>query len=194
MNKDRTLDECRSEGVEIWYRAQGEEVGDRPFVSEGSPQLHLNFCRSAASHIVALRDIAKKESSLAYMICEDDILFHVDYSEMIVDYCRHVPDDCDILWVGYSDPLFTQPQEVNDYVLKGDFWCVHCYMITPAGARKALNLLPVDGQIDWWLAKLTMQGLLTGYAFNYWNTALAKSEICAYSPRGLAYQELLPRA
>ncbi|MFC1664720.1 hypothetical protein ACFL17_03725 [Pseudomonadota bacterium] len=192
LNKDRTLEECQQEGATMWYRAPGEDLGDRPFVSAGSPQVHLGHCRGAANHLTALRIIAEQEASFAYMVCEDDVLFHENYSKLVVDYSRHVPDDYDIVWIGYSDPCHTEPSRINEYVIKGGFWCMHCYVITPAGARKVLASLPFNSQIDWWLSKLAVQNTITGYAFDYWHDELAESGRCAYRPRGLAYQELLP--
>ena len=193
INKDRSLDECRAMGICMPYRAPGVDWDNQPFVSAGSPKDHLKLSRCGACHVEIWTHIASCDPNEAFLVCEDDVLFHERFIPLLDEYRVHVPEDFDMVWIGYSDSCGAEPERINDYILKGGFWCIHCYVMRPQGAKKLLSHLPMTGQIDWVTGVLASERKINGYAFDYWHDELANAGRCAYRPRGLAYQEVMDR-
>lgn len=105
--------------------------------------------------------ISQKDSDKWSLILEDDVKFHPDFVELFEKYWNSVPDDADIVLVGFHYPWCCGPYEesvlsnistnVNDYVVKlhttvnGNY----AYAINRKSSLKLLNhYIPVSIAID----------------------------------------------
>lgn len=197
---DRTVSRLNQLKIEDSIILSGEPTPDdltryKMFFEEGVPDRFvsgLTHQRGAAfKHLRALEAIVNKGLSLA-LVCEDDVLFHEDFTAAVSKLVPRIPRDADIVYLGYSNPIrqfeasLTEPVEG---IWKGAFWCLHCSLITQQGALRILNALPMLDQIDYFYGRLAAEGSINAYAPKYLHEDLERSGRCAYTARGFSYQE-----
>ena len=107
------------------------------------------------------------------LILEDDILIHKNAQQMVRDVMKKVPDNWDVLYLGYlklSEDLKNwshcmEPEAyINDSIVRSNgFWCCHSYAINNNLMREILqiyneNSTPIE--IDRFLVKLQTDNFL----------------------------------
>lgn len=91
-------------------------------------------------------------------ICEDDVFFSDDYKKQIKLFLDNVPDDWDMLNMGYLSNIYTFPN-INEYVLKqtNNYWGCHCVAYKNTIYNDIINLYKKhygNIPIDWMSGKL----------------------------------------
>lgn len=132
----------------------------------------------AASHVAQWRR-AKNDVDRPVVIMEDDVVLAPGFAENTRKAFEYVPDDYDILLLGYFFPggeipnlkRESPPRVLRHFIRPAYFWGLHAYSLSPKGAAKLLRHLPVDGPADVFVARLVNDRTLTAYAVK---TKLAK--------------------
>jgi hypothetical protein len=80
------------------------------------------------------------------LIFEDDVLPRPDLDSLGPRYWAETPRDVDFVFLGNrmtvdGSEMFFAPDEADQCVVRGLSWTTHAYIITLAGARRALGLL-----------------------------------------------------
>ena len=125
----------------------------------------------AATHVALWRRAALDDTPVA--ILEDDVVFAPHFASRFHDALNDVPDDFDLLLLGYWSPksefdLHQAPVSLLHRFLCLDyFWGLHAYILSPRGAKKLLTNLPVDAPADVFVAKLVNDGSLVTYALKH---------------------------
>jgi hypothetical protein len=180
VTEDPLPNEIASAGIDLFYERPGY------FVSSLVQQQKVGF-----KHLSALLSAAQLGRGRT-LICEDDVLFHEGFDELLSRYWQLVPSDADIVFIGFANPIRefeSSLQEVGEHLWKGAFWCCHCVIVTAEGAGKILDSLPMHDQIDFFYGRLAHEGVINSYAFRYMWEDGEQSARCAYTPRGFVYQE-----
>jgi hypothetical protein len=101
------------------------------------------------------------------LIFEDDVLPRPDLGSLGPNYWAETPRDVDFVFLGNrmtvdGSEMFFAPDDADRLVVRGLSWTTHAYIITLAGAHRALELLAspevrergidgVDSQIRHWM-------------------------------------------
>lgn len=143
--------------------------GRRHRETDSLPALSLAERAYAAAH-VAQWQLAKKDAT-PVVVLEDDATLADGFAQRVAEALRLVPRDFDVLLLGYFFPggehknVDRLPTTIVRHFLKpAYFWGLHGYMLSPKGARRLLEHLPVDGPVDIFVAKLVHDATLTAYA------------------------------
>lgn len=116
----------------------------------------------AMSHYQLWKKIAK--SSQPHVILEDDAIEHTKYiQEILEDIYANIPKDFDMYLLGYVD-LEPKNTKYRNAIVK-QFVLLHSYIVTPKGAQKLLDKLPINMPVDSWISSLTSD--LKIYRHNY---------------------------
>lgn len=104
------------------------------------------------SHYNLWSKIAKEKEP--HIILEDDAIgVNANTSEVLNEILATLPKDYDIYLLGFIDlePINTTKlhEKVKDFVL------LHSYIITPKGAKKILEQLPINMPVDSWLSSIS---------------------------------------
>ena len=107
------------------------------------------------SHLFIWKDaINKKYKNI--LVLEDDITFTDDFNEYFLNVIKEVPEDYDILYLGYKDKICNPPKDCSfNYVYKPYFpLCTHAMIISNKGLKKLVNIInKIDDHIDWLIAR-----------------------------------------
>lgn len=140
------------------------------------PELSPTERACAASHVQQW--CRAKRDDAPVIIFEDDVTLTPGFARKARKALEIVPDDFDILLLGYFFPggeierLKREPVAVlRHFIMPTYFWGLHAYVLSCKGAAKLLRHLPVDGPADVFVAGLVNDGTLTAYAAK---TKLAK--------------------
>jgi GR25 family glycosyltransferase involved in LPS biosynthesis len=103
------------------------------------------------SHLFVWQD-AVKNNYKNILVLEDDVYFTDDFNEYLQNVMEELPDDYDILYLGYKD-LFRCKAPKNcslNYIYKPFFpLLTHAMIISNKGLNKLLNLITkIDNHID----------------------------------------------
>ena len=106
------------------------------------------------SHVSVWRYLVKEKNIDKIMVLEDDaVLISNDIYDRINDIWRNVPNDWDIILIGFWLHKGNNAKKINQYIYKvKDFVLLHSYIINKKGAEKLLSLLPVNMPLDSWIA------------------------------------------
>ena len=107
------------------------------------------------SHLLIWQD-AVKNNYKNILVLEDDVYFTDDFNEYLKNVMEEVPDDYDILYLGYFDSMYNPPPICGfNYIYKPIFpLALHAYIISNKGLKKLLNLITkIDNHIDQIIAK-----------------------------------------
>jgi len=116
------------------------------------------------SHYRLWKEIAKMKEPV--VILEDDAIRTDELTQLRLDMIfKELPEDYDIYLLGFID---IDPQDDEDYLhcRVKEFVLMHSYIITPEGAQKLLNLLPVDMPLDTWVSSVS--GKIKIYRHNFY--------------------------
>jgi GR25 family glycosyltransferase involved in LPS biosynthesis len=88
------------------------------------------------------------------LILEDDALnFSPDFQEKCIETMQYVPKDWDVVLFGFWLHRGEKGYPVNSKISRVmDFCLLHCYAISQRGARKLINLTPIDMPLDTWMS------------------------------------------
>jgi len=117
------------------------------------------------SHYNLWTKIAKEKDP--HIILEDDAAGVNSNTQMVLDeIIETLPKDYDIYLLGFIDlePINTSSlhAKVKEFVL------LHAYIITPKGAQKLLEQLPINMPVDTWLSNISDK--INIYRHNFGNT------------------------
>jgi len=117
------------------------------------------------SHYKLWKRIAVSETPV--VILEDDAIRTNKYSQERLDYVlKNLPKDYDIYLIGYYDIKPEKDGETNTRVK--EFVLMHSYIVSPKGAQKLLDNLPVNQPLDTWISGLSNK--LKIYRHNFYMT------------------------
>jgi len=123
----------------------------------------------ALSHLKAWEK-AKEDNVNIAMILEDDAsYFHEDFFKYLNNILEEVPEDWDVIMLGFLIKNYMLPTEQkigNLYKIK-EFVLTHCYLINKKTINKLLDNLPINAPVDTWIALLGTQNKLNIYRHNY---------------------------
>lgn len=116
------------------------------------------------SHYNLWTKIAK--SNKPHLILEDDAIGINENTSNILDIIlKNLPHDYDMYLLGYID---LKPDNIIGYNSKvKEFVLLHSYLITPTGAKKLLNNLPINMPVDSWISSISDK--INIYRHNYGN-------------------------
>jgi len=106
------------------------------------------------SHLFIWKD-AINNNYKNILILEDDITFTDDFNEYFLNVIKEVPEDYDILYLGYKDNICNPPKDCSfNYVYKPIFPLqTHAMIISNKGLKKLVNLIEkIYNHIDWLIA------------------------------------------
>jgi len=125
----------------------------------------------AASHIELWGKAARDHKPV--LILEDDIVLAPQFNQRYAAALAALPDDVDILLLGYWAPGTEHCLEnrslstLRRFLFLDYFWGLHAYVLTPRGARILLDNLPVDAPADVYVAKLVNKHQLVAAAVKH---------------------------
>ena len=109
----------------------------------------------AISHMKIYED-ALKNNYKNILVLEDDVHFTDTFNEYIINALEEIPNDYDILYLGYKDLYSCEaPKDSSfNYIYKPYFpLLTHAMIISNKGLKKLLNLITkIDNHIDWSIA------------------------------------------
>lgn len=124
----------------------------------------LGFVRnlSSPSFIVGPDTTNKQRYTL---VLEDDAIFRGIADSFRAMYIRHIvdslPSDCDLCYIGYAANWSSQDKvtfsDRSMFITPSYVWQLHGYLLSPGGAKKLLNHLPVDSPVDNFVARLSFE-------------------------------------
>jgi GR25 family glycosyltransferase involved in LPS biosynthesis len=106
------------------------------------------------SHLFIWEDAIKKNYK-NILVLEDDVYFTDDFKEYFINVIKEVPDDYDILYLGYKDSVCEAPKDSSfNYIYKPYFpLLTHAMIISNKGLKKLKSLIvKIDDHIDWLIA------------------------------------------
>lgn len=152
---------------------QGKLNVATPFCANHCPHAALG---ATIAHVRAWQEAVKYEENV--MICEDDVVFAPNFKEEVTIAMQY--PDWDVLYPGClmcQDVPFipdlalrlagtrNTPQYINEQLWKPPYlFGAHCYILSPRGVRKLLNVGKIPMQIDVWLNSLS-HSYLQSFAF-----------------------------
>jgi glycosyl transferase family 25 len=109
------------------------------------------------SHLFVWQD-AVKNNYKNIVVLEDDVHFTYDFNEYLHNIMEEVPNDYDILYLGYGEKNYNiniQEDSSFNYIYKPTFpLLTHAMIISNKGLNKLLNLITkIDDHIDWKIAR-----------------------------------------
>jgi len=145
----------------------GKDINYQEYISEN---VEINMTAGMVgcflSHLYIYDMITKSMKEYA-LIFEDDAYILRDLNmSMISSIFGSIPDDWDIILLGYdiSNPVHKY-EKLDGYFKMYNFWGTHAYFIKKSAAAKLLDLtkIPFTNQIDYVMGHLCSKGLLNVY-------------------------------
>lgn len=118
----------------------------------------------AMSHYNIWTKIAKEKEP--YLILEDDAIgININTPDILNEIFSSLPKNYDIYLLGFID---LEPTNITDFHTKvKQFVLFHSYIITPKGAQKILENLPINMPVDSWISSISDK--INIYRHNYGN-------------------------
>jgi GR25 family glycosyltransferase involved in LPS biosynthesis len=107
------------------------------------------------SHLFVWKDAINKNYK-NILVLEDDVFFTDDFNEYFLNVIKEVPEDYDILYLGYKDKICNPPKNCSfNYVYKPYFPLnLHAYIVSNKGLKKLVSLIDkIHYHIDWLIAQ-----------------------------------------
>jgi len=119
----------------------------------------------AASHIRLWKKAAKLNKPV--ILVEDDAVPVEGFAMKFAQGMKEVPENADILYLGYSKPDKTEFKKlVGTQLAQAEYlWTTVGYIIFPSGARKLLQRLPIDSPVDNYMSWAAHLNITNVYAF-----------------------------
>jgi GR25 family glycosyltransferase involved in LPS biosynthesis len=89
------------------------------------------------------------------LVLEDDVYFTDDFNEYLKNVMEELPEDYDILYLGYKDTVCKAPKDSSfNYIYKPYFpLLTHAMIISNTGLKKLVKIITkIDDHIDWLIA------------------------------------------
>jgi GR25 family glycosyltransferase involved in LPS biosynthesis len=161
MDKDtdrleKVTKECDKVGIKF-ERFPGVKVSDvsQNILDEYVPKETQKYGTDAMlgccfSHLFVWQDAIKKNYK-NILVLEDDVYFTNDFNEYLKNVIEEVPDDYDILYLGYCELLCRKSKDCGfNYIYKPIYPLnQHAYIVSNKGLKKLVNLITkLEEQID----------------------------------------------
>merc|ERR1719272_2327525 len=120
----------------------------------------------ALSHIRAWQLCLEQagDTNQPLLVLEDDAAPTPEFTSVLRRALAALPADAGLLYLGYSQAADWR-REVSENLVESEYvWTTVGYLVWPAGARRFLSRLPVDGPVDNWMAGLGAAGDIKAYA------------------------------
>ena len=112
----------------------------------------------ALSHRNLWKHIVSRNLQSCLILEDDAINFSPDFQEKCIETMKSVPGDWDIVLLGFWLHRGEKGYPINNKISRvRDFCLLHCYALSLRGARKLLNLTPIDMPLDSWMSKKSNQ-------------------------------------
>jgi glycosyl transferase family 25 len=109
-----------------------------------------SMIESGLNHLFVWQNAIQKQYK-NILVLEDDIYFTDDFNEYFKNVMAELPEDYDILYLGYNDIIYEAPEDCSfNYIYKPILpYGLHGYIVSNKGLKKLVNLITiVDGHID----------------------------------------------
>jgi len=161
MDKDtdrleKVTKECNKVGIKF-ERFSGIKVSDLSqnildeYVPEETQKYGTNSMLGCAlSHLFVWQDAIKNNYN-NILVLEDDVYFTDDFNEYLKNIMEELPNDYDILYLGYSELFCQKPKDCSfNYISKPiSPLALHAYIVSNKGLKKLVNLITkIDDHID----------------------------------------------
>lgn len=146
-----------------------DDAQDEMMESEtaGFRKKHYELTRGAVgcymSHVKVWHELVESDASYA-LVFEDDASLHPRVYNKLLHNLRHIPDDWDIILLGYYCILCVDKKK---YLRVNRFHGTHGYLIRKSSAKKMINradIFPLRQQIDSYITSLISKGIIKVYA------------------------------
>ena len=118
------------------------------------------------SHYSIWKKFLKSEDKKIMILEDDAIKISNDFDYRIKDIMRNVPNDWDIILLGFHLNKGDDGKKINEYISKvKNFVLMHCYILNKKGAKKLLENLPISAPLDTWISSITYD--LNVYRHNF---------------------------
>jgi len=105
------------------------------------------------SHLSIWKKVAEGDTPV--VILEDDAIRTNEHTKKRLETIfKDIPKDFDIYLLGYYDIKPLEYNKSNHNKVK-EFVLMHSYIVSPKGARKLLENLPIDKPLDTWMSGLS---------------------------------------
>jgi GR25 family glycosyltransferase involved in LPS biosynthesis len=102
------------------------------------------------SHLFVWQDAIQKQYK-NILVLEDDVFFTDDFNEYFKNVMEELPEDYDILYLGYNDIIYEAPEDCSfNYIYKPILpYGLHAYIVSNKGLKKLVNLITIiNAHID----------------------------------------------
>lgn len=146
----------------------GKEIPYENYISE-TPEdtLGAGMVGCFLSHLETFSQIEKGDKPYALIFEDDAKMDPKIYENTIQNVQNNVPDDWDVILLGYLnyDPTHKYV-DYGNYLHALHFWGLHGYLVNQNGAKKLGELMqpPFSNQIDHVMSRLSREGKLKIYA------------------------------
>ena len=165
-----TIISSKYPNAQHWKGCYGKEYDMEPEIANGvlTPDWDWGMWKHGQSKIIQMTPgelgviishygLWKKiaDGNEPVLILEDDAIKTDGSSQSRIDLIMSdLPSDFDIYLIGYLD---LKPRPFNDSIHNrvDEFVLMHSYVVSPKGARKLLDSLPVNMPLDTWISSLS---------------------------------------
>ena len=107
----------------------------------------------ALSHLRIWLKIALENIPSTLILEDDAIRLSQDFDKVVVNTFNYVPNDWDIILIGFDNYTKIPDIKINNYIWKvKNFVLLHSYYISIRGAKKLLSYLPISAPVDTWIS------------------------------------------
>jgi len=160
---DHSLQKLREVGFDDIVPVEGlDGATEDPWAIGAQRGLHFDVGLTGGEVACALSMIALWErvvdEALPYLLVfEDDVLPHPDIERLGTQYWAETPRDADFVFLGNQMDV-DNVADSRCRVLASPSWCLHAYVISDEGARRALSLLRTQMEFDdRWLSAVDIE-------------------------------------
>jgi glycosyl transferase family 25 len=130
---------------------------------------HVNQVGCYSSHYYLWEECIKKDTPI--IVAEDDMILNDEQFNIIKEYLTYITDDMDYIsflnntYINFLNKLKNKNKKFIK--IEKNYTGTLCYYITPKGAKKLKeNAIPVQQQVDSYIAMITNINELEGYKIN----------------------------
>lgn len=110
----------------------------------------------AISHYKIWKKIVDENIKSTLILEDDAIRISKDFERVVINTFNNVPEDWDIILLGFSNHTKIPDIKINQYIYKvKNFILLHSYFVSNKGAKKLLSNLPISAPVDTWISSLS---------------------------------------
>jgi len=110
----------------------------------------------ALSHYKIWKNVIDQKDDMVMVLEDDAIDFASDFDEKMDIIMKEVPNDWDIILIGFYLNQGNDSYRINDYIYRvNNFVLLHCYVINEKGCKKLLDSMPIDSPVDTWISSIS---------------------------------------